>query len=185
MGTDGVAGLSGSPPALITADAGGSNGYRPRLWKVVLQGLANDLGLRISVCHFPPGTSKWNRSSIACFASSRRTGVASRRSGRISATGVGGSGTGCGSKRSRTTLYRTGIRISEEQCSNCKAKFREDVLTQPGRPQQSVQCGHSPRRRSRRGRRQNQAGKTLLGKQAADIAGGARNPVSVHLFGQE
>jgi hypothetical protein len=46
---------------LITADAGGSNGYRSRLWKVELQGLADDTGLRISVCHFPPGTSKWNK----------------------------------------------------------------------------------------------------------------------------
>lgn len=46
---------------LITADAGGSNGYRVRLWKLVLQQLANDLGLELWVCHFPPGTSKWNK----------------------------------------------------------------------------------------------------------------------------
>jgi hypothetical protein len=46
---------------LLTADAGGSSGYRSRLWKVALQGLADDLGLRLSVCHFPPGTSKWNQ----------------------------------------------------------------------------------------------------------------------------
>ena len=46
---------------LITADAGGSSGYRVRLWKVVLQELADATGLRISVCHFPPGTSKWNK----------------------------------------------------------------------------------------------------------------------------
>ena len=46
---------------LLTADAGGSNGSRLRLWKVALQGLANELGLRITVCHFPPGTSKWNK----------------------------------------------------------------------------------------------------------------------------
>ncbi len=46
---------------LITADAGGSNGYRTRLWKVELQGLADDLEMAISVCHFPPGTSKWNK----------------------------------------------------------------------------------------------------------------------------
>jgi hypothetical protein len=46
---------------LVTVDAGGSNGYRCRLWKVALQELANTLGLRISVCHFPPGTSKWNK----------------------------------------------------------------------------------------------------------------------------
>lgn len=46
---------------LITADGGGSNGSRVRLWKVALQRLADTLGLRISVCHFPPGTSKWNK----------------------------------------------------------------------------------------------------------------------------
>jgi len=46
---------------LITADAGGSNGARVRLWKVELQKLADETGLRISVCHFPPGTSKWNK----------------------------------------------------------------------------------------------------------------------------
>jgi hypothetical protein len=46
---------------LITAAAGGSNGYRTRLWKVELQGLADELKLAISVCHFPPGTSKWNK----------------------------------------------------------------------------------------------------------------------------
>jgi DDE family transposase len=46
---------------LVTADAGGSNGYRIRLWKVALQELADAIGLRITVCHFPPGTSKWNK----------------------------------------------------------------------------------------------------------------------------
>ena len=46
---------------LITADGGGSNGRRCRLWKVELQGLADEIGLPISVCHFPPGTSKWNK----------------------------------------------------------------------------------------------------------------------------
>ena len=45
---------------LITADGGGSNGYRVRLWKIELQILANEWGLPITVCHFPPGTSKWN-----------------------------------------------------------------------------------------------------------------------------
>jgi len=46
---------------LITADGGGSNGSRVRLWKVALQRLVNEIGLPISVCHFPPGTSKWNK----------------------------------------------------------------------------------------------------------------------------
>ena len=46
---------------LVTADAGGSNGYRIHLWKVAVQEVADAIGLRISVCHFPPGTSKWNK----------------------------------------------------------------------------------------------------------------------------
>lgn len=46
---------------LITADCGGSNSSRTRLWKVALQELADDLGVRLTICHFPPGTSKWNK----------------------------------------------------------------------------------------------------------------------------
>ena len=46
---------------LMTADAGGSNGIRCRLWKKGLQDLANELNLKLTVCHFPPGTSKWNK----------------------------------------------------------------------------------------------------------------------------
>ena len=51
----------GAKRLLITADGGGSNGSRCRLWKVALQSLANRLGIPIHVCHFPPGTSKWNK----------------------------------------------------------------------------------------------------------------------------
>jgi hypothetical protein len=50
-----------APDIMITADCGGSNGYRVRLWKYELQQLANELGKAITVCHFPPGTSKWNK----------------------------------------------------------------------------------------------------------------------------
>jgi Rhodopirellula transposase DDE domain len=53
---------------LITADAGGSNGYRTRLWKVELQRLAKELALTICVCHFPPGTSKWNKIEHRLFS---------------------------------------------------------------------------------------------------------------------
>ena len=53
---------------LITADAGGSNGPRSRLWKRALQTLADDLGLTLSVCHFPPGTSKWNKIEHRLFS---------------------------------------------------------------------------------------------------------------------
>jgi transposase len=53
---------------MITADGGGSNGARVRLWKVELQKLANELGMEIAVCHFPPGTSKWNQVEHRLFS---------------------------------------------------------------------------------------------------------------------
>lgn len=53
---------------LITADGGGSNGRRCRLWKYELQKLTDEIGLKISVCHFPPGTSKWNKIEHCMFS---------------------------------------------------------------------------------------------------------------------
>jgi Rhodopirellula transposase DDE domain len=53
---------------LITADGGGSNSCRSRLWKVALQELADALGLKLRVCHFPPGTSKWNKIEHRLFS---------------------------------------------------------------------------------------------------------------------
>ena len=53
---------------VITADCGGSNGNRTRLWKTELQKLADDTGLQITVCHFPPGTSKWNKIEHRLFS---------------------------------------------------------------------------------------------------------------------
>ena len=53
---------------LITADGGGSNGYRLRLWKLELQSLADTIGIPVSVCHFPPGTSKWNKVEHRLFS---------------------------------------------------------------------------------------------------------------------
>jgi transposase len=53
---------------LITADGGGSNGYRTRLWKTELAALATDTGLQITVCHLPPGTSKWNKIEHRLFS---------------------------------------------------------------------------------------------------------------------
>src|SRR5437764_8971397 len=66
-----AAGSSGYPAArrlLITADAGGSNGYRTRAWKTGLAALAEETGLEITVCHFPPGTSKWNKIEHRLFS---------------------------------------------------------------------------------------------------------------------
>ena len=53
---------------LITADSGGSNGYRRKLWKAELQSFSNESELSISVCHFPPGTSKWNKIEHRMFS---------------------------------------------------------------------------------------------------------------------
>ena len=53
---------------MVTADAGGSNGYRNKLWKVELAKLAQETGLTITVCHYPPGTSKWNKIEHRMFS---------------------------------------------------------------------------------------------------------------------
>jgi len=66
-----AAGLAACPQArrlLITADAGGSNGYRTRAWKAGLAAFALEAGLAVTVCHFPPGTSKWNRIEHRLFS---------------------------------------------------------------------------------------------------------------------
>ena len=57
-----------APRLTITADCGGSNGNRTRLWKVELQKLADETELEIEVCHFPPGTSKWNKIEHRLFS---------------------------------------------------------------------------------------------------------------------
>ena len=64
----GRARYSNATELLVTADGGGSNGTRVRLWKVALQRLANQTGPRISVRHFPPGTSKWNKIEHRMFS---------------------------------------------------------------------------------------------------------------------
>jgi Rhodopirellula transposase DDE domain len=64
-------GLEALPTArniFITADAGGSNGYRSLVWKYELQRVADELGLSIHVSHFPPGTSKWNKVEHRLFS---------------------------------------------------------------------------------------------------------------------
>ena len=53
---------------MITADGGGSNGYRLRLWKLELQGLVDELGFPVTICHLPPGTSKWNKIEHRLFS---------------------------------------------------------------------------------------------------------------------
>jgi len=65
---EGAADYSGISEIIITADCGGSNGYRNRLWKTELQKFANEIGKAIRVFHYPPGTSKWNKIEHRLFA---------------------------------------------------------------------------------------------------------------------
>jgi len=104
---------------LITADAGGSNGSRSRLWKVALQGLANELGLRISVCHFPPGTSKWNKIEhrMFCYITKNWRGKP-LRSRAIVVNLIGSTTTRAGLRIEAeldTSAYKLGLKVSDEQ----------------------------------------------------------------------
>jgi hypothetical protein len=63
---------------LICADGGGSNGYRVRTWKIELAKLAAETGLQITVCHLPPGTSKWNKIEHRLFSQITLTGAGGR-----------------------------------------------------------------------------------------------------------
>jgi Rhodopirellula transposase DDE domain len=104
---------------LITADAGGSNGYRPRLWKLELQGLADDLGLRISVCHFPPGTSKWNKIEHRMFCHITQNWRGRPLRSRAIVVNLIGHTTTKAGLRIQAELdagaYRKGIKVSDEE----------------------------------------------------------------------
>jgi hypothetical protein len=104
---------------LITADSGGSNGARCRLWKTELQMLADETGLKLSVCHFPPGTSKWNKIEHRMFCH-----ITGNWRGRpLSSYGVivnliANTTTSNGltiEAELDTRAYPTGIRITDEQ----------------------------------------------------------------------
>jgi Rhodopirellula transposase DDE domain len=111
---------------LITADGGGSNGSRSRLWKVALQGLADELGLALSVCHFPPGTSKWNKVEHRLFSyitqNWRGQPLVSRQAivSLIAATTTK-SGLTVRSALD-TNTYETGIKVSDEELAHVKLK---------------------------------------------------------------
>ncbi len=114
---------------MITADGGGSNSSRNRLWKVALQDLANDLGLPLHVCHFPPGTSKWNKIEhrMFCFITKNWRGrpltshqtIVELISNTTTETGL----------VVRAAIdeneYETGIKISDEELSQVKLKRSE------------------------------------------------------------
>lgn len=122
----GVAAYPEAEKLLITADGGGSNSTRSRLWKVCLQQLADTLGLQISVCHFPPGTSKWNKIEHRMFChiteNWRGRPLLSRA---VIVNLIGNTKTQAGLKvkaQLDTKTYPTGIKVTDEEMATIKLK---------------------------------------------------------------
>jgi len=118
---------------LITADGGGSNGSRLRLWKLELQKLADETGLRIVVCHFPPGTSKWNRIEHRLFSYiSQNWRGKPLRSFETIVSLIAATTTSTGLKvhaEINTESYQAGIKVSDqelEQINIRRDKFHGD-----------------------------------------------------------
>jgi hypothetical protein len=115
---------------LVTADGGGSNSSRSRLWKVALQGLANALGLRIAVCHFPPGTSKWNKIEHRMFChitENWRGKPLVSRAVIVSLIGSTRTRTGLQVKAELdTNLYAKGLKVSDADLA--AVKMKKDVF---------------------------------------------------------
>jgi len=115
---------------LICADSGGSNGYRVRLWKTELAKLATDTGLTITVCHYPPGTSKWNKIEHRLFAA-----ITSNWRGRpltsyqVIIDLIGATTTRTGLKvhaEADTNTYPKGIKISDAELAAIAPQFTPD-----------------------------------------------------------
>jgi transposase len=118
---------------LITADAGGSNSTRSRLWKVSLQDLADSIGLKITVCHFPPGTSKWNKIEhrMFCHITGNWRGKP-LTSLAVVVNLIGNTKTRTGLRVKAdldTNNYETGIKVSDDELASIrirKASFHGD-----------------------------------------------------------
>ncbi len=111
---------------LVTVDAGGSNGYRCRLWKVAVQQLADTIGLRITVCHFPPGTSKWNKIEHRMFCHITKNWRGKPLLSRAVVVNlIGNTKTKAGlhiQAELDTNAYETGIEVSDEELAAIQIK---------------------------------------------------------------
>ena len=114
---------------LITADSGGSNGARNRLWKVELQKMANQTGLTITVCHFPPGTSKWNKIEHRMFSFITKNWRGKPLADRAAIVNLIGSAKTEEGLKIRCELdtndYPKGIKVSDAQMEKVKLKKHE------------------------------------------------------------
>lgn len=114
---------------LVTADGGGSNGYRVKLWKTSLQKFANETGIEITVCHFPPGTSKWNKIEHKLFSqiSCNWKGIPLVDIETI-VNLIGATSTKQGLKvvaRKEETTYKKGIKVKQEDMDSLNIKTHE------------------------------------------------------------
>src|SRR3954451_24621173 len=111
---------------LITADGGGSNGSRSRLWKVCLQRLATALGLRISVCHLPPGTSKWNKIEHRMFCHITRNWRGRPLTSRAAVVSlIGGTRTGAGLEihaELDENEYPAGVKVTDAELAGVRIR---------------------------------------------------------------
>jgi hypothetical protein len=115
----GKAAYPGASRLLVTADAGGSNGYRTRAWKAGLAALAAETGLQVTCCHFPPGTSKWNKIEHRLFSHiSMNWRGRPLTSHEVIVATIPATNTATGltvHAQLDTGLYPTGITISDQQ----------------------------------------------------------------------
>jgi hypothetical protein len=111
---------------LIIADGGGSNGSRSRLWKVSLQNLADETQLKISVCHFPPGTSKWNKIEHRMFCHITQNWRGKPLVSHEVMVNLIGSTTTRKGLKIRAEMdeneYQTGIKISDKEMAELKIR---------------------------------------------------------------
>jgi len=129
--TMGILSYSNASKLMITADGGGSNGSRVKLWKVELQKFANETGMEISVSHFPPGTSKWNKIEHQLFSFITKNWRAKPLiSHEVIVNLIANTTTEKGLKimcELNTNKYEIGIKISDEQIAELNMK-RDDFM---------------------------------------------------------
>ncbi len=111
---------------LITADSGGSNSSRSRLWKLELQRLADETGLIVEVCHYPPGTSKWNKIEhrLFCHITRNWRGVP-LETYEVVVSSIGNTRTRSGLEVHAwldDKIYEKGVKVSDEELSECVIK---------------------------------------------------------------
>jgi hypothetical protein len=143
---------------LITADAGGSNGYRTRAWKAGLAALARETGLEITCCHFPPGTSKWNKIEHRLFSHiSMNWRGRPLTSHEVIVNTIAATTTATGLQvraQLDTGTYPTGVKISDAQmaalplhCHAWHGDWNYTLSAQPAAPLPTPPTTPPPRRR--------------------------------------